>query len=190
MHGGATPTGIASPHAKDLRHSKHLKGNLLARYEEALTDPDQLNLTNEIALVDARIGDLLSRLDEGDIAGLWLKLQRAYEDFRQSIHTGDKEAGIEAMHTMGNIIELGANDQLLWAQLSGFMEQRRALASTEAKRRIAMQKTMDAKEGMALAMALVGVVRAHVRDRDTLAAIQTDLTRLLTRGNGGGYQPT
>lgn len=68
MHGGATPRGIASPHFKTGRYSRDLPTRLAARYAAALRDPKLLELRAEIALMDTRISDLLSQLeDEPDI---------------------------------------------------------------------------------------------------------------------------
>ena len=189
MHGGATPGGIASPHTKHLRHSKYLPGGLLERYQQAAADPDLLNLSAEIALTDARIDDLLGRLGEGDLAGAWVKLQDAFDAFRVASATHDADLKAEAMMDMAALIEQGANDQLVWAQLGDLMNDRRRLVQTETKRRVAMQKMISADEGMALVVALANIVRTHVHDRATLSAIQTDLTRLLTQRTGRGDQP-
>ena len=51
LHGGASPRGIASPHAKTLRYSKDMVGKALGqRYQEAMDDDDLLALRSEIAL--------------------------------------------------------------------------------------------------------------------------------------------
>src|SRR4051794_14907848 len=58
MHFGNVPRGMASPHTKTGRYSKDLPTRLLARYEEAMNDPDLLNLSSEIALLGARLSEL------------------------------------------------------------------------------------------------------------------------------------
>lgn len=189
IHGGKTPRGIASPHAKTLRHSQHLPAGLFDRYQQAAADPDLLNLSAEIALTDARIDDLLGRLDEGDLAGAWVKLQDAFDTFRVATATNDADLRAEAMMDMAALIEQGANDQLTWTQLSELMNDRRRLVQTETKRRLAMQKMISADEGMALVVALANIVRTHVHDRTILSAIQADLTRLLAQRAGPGHQP-
>jgi hypothetical protein len=183
-HGGATPGGIASPHAKHLRHSKYLPGGLLERYQQAAADPDLLNLSAEIALTDARIDDLLGRLDQGDLAGAWVKLQDAFDAFRVATVTNDSDLKAEAVADMAALIEQGTNDQLIWTQLTDLMNERRRLVQTETKRRLAMQKMISADEGMALVVALANIVRTHVHDRAILSAIQADLTRLLAQRTG------
>lgn len=66
MHGGKTPSGIASPHFKTGRHSKSIPTRLAATYEVSRNDPDLLALNDEIALTDAQIDAVLGELEDGD----------------------------------------------------------------------------------------------------------------------------
>lgn len=63
MHGGKTPRGVALPQTKHGRYSKDMPTRLLARYEEAVTDPELLNLSAEIALTDAMTRDVMESLE-------------------------------------------------------------------------------------------------------------------------------
>ena len=62
MHGGRSLQGVDSPRFKTGRYSKCLPDRLVERYEEALNDAELTRLDNEIALVDARLQDVLERL--------------------------------------------------------------------------------------------------------------------------------
>lgn len=75
MHGGATPAGVALPHFRTGRRSRDLPARLAARYQEARSDPQLLELREGIALVDARIADLLARVDAGESGARWRALQ-------------------------------------------------------------------------------------------------------------------
>lgn len=63
MHGGSTPRGMALPQTKHGRYSKDLPTRLLSRYEEAVSDPELLNLSAEIALIDAMTRDVMESLE-------------------------------------------------------------------------------------------------------------------------------
>ncbi|MCB9150722.1 MAG: hypothetical protein H6641_18365 [Caldilineaceae bacterium] len=67
FHGGKTPRGVASGSFKTGRYSQHLPTRLAARYCEAQNDQKLLDLHEEIALIDARIADMLDGLT-GDTA--------------------------------------------------------------------------------------------------------------------------
>lgn len=60
MHGGKTRGGMASPVLKHGRYSKFLPTHLMERYQESLNDSDLLSLREEIALIDARLSELLA----------------------------------------------------------------------------------------------------------------------------------
>ncbi len=140
MHGGASPSGLGSPNFKTGRYSKHLPAKLADRYHEAVNDADLLAMRDDIALLDARIGERLATLTE---------------------HADDPGVA-----------------HVVWQDVSAYVEQRRKLVETEQKRLIAMQQMMTAEQAALLLGAVAGVIRKHVNDRPTLAAISADLAQL------------
>src|SRR5690349_16659334 len=75
-HGGRIPRGIARPSTTDARHSKDLPTHFLAHYDFTKNDPTLLEQKDEIALMEARVHDLLRRVDAGESGHVW-KLLRA-----------------------------------------------------------------------------------------------------------------
>src|SRR5690349_13713695 len=75
LHGGKTPSGIASPQYKTGRYSRVLPTRLQSRYDAARTDAALLELRDDISLLDARLEDLLSRVDTGESGVLWASLK-------------------------------------------------------------------------------------------------------------------
>src|SRR3954465_9212974 len=74
MHGGKSLAGPASPSFTTGRHSKYLPRRLLARYQEMAHDAELLALRDEIALIDARIADVLGRVESGESSRIWREL--------------------------------------------------------------------------------------------------------------------
>ena len=64
MHGGKSLSGIASATWQTGRYSKVLPGNIATRYETARNDPHLYALRDEVALVDARISEMLGAMAE------------------------------------------------------------------------------------------------------------------------------
>ena len=58
-HGGKSLVGPAVNTYRSGRHSRYLPVRMAAKYQEAEHDPELLSLRDEIALVDARLADLL-----------------------------------------------------------------------------------------------------------------------------------
>jgi hypothetical protein len=83
VHGGATPRGIASPQFKTGRHSRDLPSQLSKRYREALTDTELLSLRDDIALIDARVTELLETLEDNPSA--WKAITELLETRRRLV---------------------------------------------------------------------------------------------------------
>lgn len=100
MHGGHQPRGIASPHWKGRGYSKDLPTRLADRYRAALADPDLVTCTSELALVDARIGEVLRALP-ADLSAVdrdaWELLLPLIEQRRKLAETERRRA--EALNT-------------------------------------------------------------------------------------------
>jgi hypothetical protein len=84
MHGGRTLMGLAAPRLKTGRYSKFLPIGLAADYASAAHDPELLALRHELAVVDVRIKDLLSRVDTGESGGLWHHARAAWQTFKHA----------------------------------------------------------------------------------------------------------
>lgn len=178
MHGGKTPGGIALPHTKHGRYSKHLPGRLLERYKEALSDPDLIGLREEIGLIDSRLADLLSRVDTGESGRLWALVREAWARFKDAQSSGDRVALLEAVTELDRLISRATSDAGAWREIVDLVDQRRKLAESERKRQVEMRQVITAEQAMVLVAAIADTVRRNVRDRDAVAAIQADIARL------------
>lgn len=111
MHNGWARSGVNAPNFKHGRHSQLLKDitSLSPHYERALADPDLLRLDGEIALTDARIGDLLERVSTSkkkggaaaSIDGVWPQLDALIENRRKLVDTESKR--LKDLHAMVSV---------------------------------------------------------------------------------------
>jgi hypothetical protein len=113
MHGGATPRGVASPHFKHGRYSKALPVRLAAVYEQARTDDDLLAVRDEAALVQARIGELLTCLADDDAAEgderIWREVLRMIDALRKASASERKRlVDLQAMVTVDEAMAFAA----------------------------------------------------------------------------------
>lgn len=176
-HGGKTPQGISLPQTKSGRYSKHLPTRLLSTYEAANGDPDILALRDEVALIDARLAELLTRIDTGETGASWRELQEAFRELRIALK--DRDPGeSQLLLGLGDLIESGASDEAAWTEIRATLEQRRRLVESERKRLVEMQQMVGADQAMLLVRSLVASVREHVRDPAILRAITDDLGKL------------
>lgn len=180
FHGGKTPQGFALPQTKTGRYSKHLPTRMLADYQASVTDPELLNLREEVAVIDSRIAAILHRVDSGESGQLWRDLKAAWKSYK----SGEDE--ILALAELGRLIERGHMDTVAWGEAVDLIERRRKLVESERKRLVEMQQMMTAGQAQLLIARIYDVVTQHVSDRSTLAAIGAGLQTLA--GAGGPLQ--
>lgn len=204
IHGGKTPTGIALPQTTSGRYSKNLPTRFLSRYETSLKDPEILALSDDVALLDARLEDLLSKVDTGETGETWRALMDAVQEFEKSERaaqsggnqSGGKRAGgnqaehrlnrEEAMRTIIVLCQAGMADYAAWAEVGKTLEQRRKTAETETKRRLSMRTMISEDRALLMQSAILDIIRRNVTDRNTLSSISRDFGKLALGGDGAG----
>lgn len=181
MHGGSTPKGFASPQTVTGRYSKYIPTRMAARYEESQRDEALLGLRAEVSLVDARLADLLERVDSGESSSAWQAVKRAYDEFDKAVATGDAGKRLAAFNALGATITQGQADYAAWHEIGEQIEQRRKLVESERKHMEQMGQMITLQQSMLLVGQLTDVLSRHVTDRAVLGAIGEDLNRILTR---------
>jgi len=133
MHGGASPAGLASPRFRHGRYSQHLPTVAAVRYAAAGQDPEPLSLREEIALLDALIGQLLDP-ESGVVApAVWKRLDNAFAAFRRAQARGQVEAMRVALTTVREILTTGRDGPEQWATVADLIERRRRLVDAERR---------------------------------------------------------
>lgn len=176
VHGGLTPGGIASPNFKTGRYSKYLPDRLSSRYEQAVNDPQLLELNHEIALIDSRLSDLLARIDTGETGQLWQDATKAWQKYR--LNQDDETAA-----QLDTLIKKGNDDYQAWNEIQDTIEQRRRLVESERKRLVEAQQYVTAVQAMTLIGNVLAIIKDNVTDRQTLQAISTGINQLVSRAD-------
>lgn len=191
LHGGLSLAGPASPRTSHGRYSRYLPNRLVSRYTEAQSDAELVALREEIALTDARLSDLLVRVNTGEAGLTWAALGAAIRAYRVAEAKGAKGyfEQLRAFDLIEQLAAEGRDDYAAWDEVHKLIEQRRRLAETEFKRLKEMQQMITAERAMILLGAVVAVIRTHVTDRDTLGAISRDIGRLVANGTGSEAGP-
>lgn len=178
-HGGKSPKGIASPNFRTGRHSKFLPERMLQSYMDAQQDTELISLRAELSVVDARISDLLSRVDTGEAGRIWKAAVQAWDSYKRARYSANPDLLIAAEHDLDGLLHDGLDDYAAWSEVEDLINLRRRLASDERRRLVDMQQMMSYEQGMTMASALLEAVRSSVTDRAQLAEIQMNFTRLM-----------
>ncbi len=154
---------------------------MLDAYNEAQEDQELLALRHDIALIDARLQDVLGRVDTGESGKLWSELAELYAELRTAQGARDLAAATILMDSLGHLIERGRGDWAAWSEVRSILDQRRRTVESERKRLVDMQQMMTQEKAMVLMAALSDSVRRHVTDPGALAAISADLRSFVLR---------
>ncbi|MBD2060654.1 hypothetical protein H6F88_32445 [Oculatella sp. FACHB-28] len=184
-HGGNTPVGRALPQTKTGRYSRHIPDRLIEQYEASANDEELLSLREEVQLIDARMIDMLKRVEGGDSEEIWKRLKAEFQTFEDAMKQNDQGAVTAALAEVRRLIKRGLGDYAAWNEVKALMEQRRRLVESERKRLLDMQQFITAEKALLLISSLTEVIKKHVKDRAALAAISTEFIRLTGSPNSG-----
>lgn len=180
LHGGASLSGMAAPSFRDGRYSKYLPAQLKERYADARADETLLSLRDEVALLDTRLMDIVSKLDTGEGLDLWVELKAIYQAILSANEADDPEGTVQSLARMGKILEQGAAQERVWAKIVPLLDQRRKLVESERKRLVELQQVITVEKAMVLVSALVNAVSRRVQNRAILSAISADFGHILS----------
>ena len=186
-HGGETPAGIASPNFKTGRYSKHLPTGLQDRYHAALEDDTLLTLTDEIALLDARLSQLIERVDTGEAGSLWKAAKGAFADLQLWMQTKNSELMSEALSELSGILGRGTSDYAAWESIQSTIQQRRALVESQRKREIELQLNLSIVSATEMATYLGLSIHKHANlippgiREEFLALVVRDMQRVFSQ---------
>lgn len=183
-HGGASLRGIASPSFRHGRYSTALPGGLRELAERAARDPELLNLSEEISVIQSRLHVLLSRADKTanpvTLSAIWGDLQRA--------RARKDGAGFTAAVSRMDAALASVNaDSELWAEIERTMHTLSRLVSQEQRRRVDMSALVPVGKATEIVREIVLACRAEITDQATLTRIQARVSAAL--GEGRMYGP-
>ena len=178
-HGGKSKVGAEVATYRDGRYSRYLPERLAARYEEASRDTELLSLREDVALLDARLSELIGQADTGESGAAWARVQKALKDLRKAEAGGNPDKKREARFSLEDAIDMGGTGLEVWREIGEHLERRRKLTESERKRLLDMQQMVTAERATVLVAALIATVKKHVRNGDVLAAISADVGQLM-----------
>lgn len=182
MHNGKAPSGLALPQTKHGRYSKHLPTRLAARYHEAATDPDLLNMREDIALLDSRLSDVLESVSNQESGELWQSLNQAKQQYHKATGRDADDNRAAALQSIWYLITEGYNERQSWNEIRAILQERKTLVESERKRLIDMQQMITATQANILLGAVAHAIKLHVKDKDALQALSQELAALVTHG--------
>lgn len=195
MHGGKShPGGPGHPGIRHGRYSKFLPERLQERYEQAAGDPELLSTREDVALLQARIGELTAKLYSGESTRLWNELRRQWKAYRghkasadEALRRGNDDRqreclglAADTLDSIGRLITAGSDEARTWEELKKTLQEKAKLAKVEWGRLVDLKSLITVEQANVFALALLNSVIRHVPDTRTRAAINRDFKEALT----------
>ncbi len=159
MHGGASLVGPASPSWRTGKYSKVLPTRLRAAHIAALNDPGLLQCRDDIAVLDARLAELVGRLDGGAPSdSAWTSLGAALDARSVANDRGDASGWAAADAQIAGLIVAGEADAAVWRQISGTMMRRDRLTRSMMRQQVALETLVPVGTLTAFVQAFVELV--------------------------------
>ncbi len=165
------------------KYSKHAPARLLERYETALNDPDYSSLRDPIALVDARISELLEAYGDGSSSQLWIELVDRWMEFTRAISAGDTVRQTNLLGSIDSLIRQGSTVEKSWRDIGDAVEARRKLVDSEVRNRGMLAQNITVEQAFALITMMLGVFKESAYKYAT-----EEVARRIITDTGAAYQ--
>jgi len=193
-HGGRSLRGADHPNwkggkttAKIGRYSADLPERLVDAYERSVTDPQLIHLSSEIGVLDARIAELIGKIDAGDPNGRLEEIDMAWAGFAEKRKAGDVEGMNHSLQVLEAAITRERTDGAIWEQIQKAIDLRRKLANTQRMILTDEQNVVTASQVITLAQTLVSIIRERVKDPMVVQLIKQDFAALISIDRGPNH---
>ena len=136
---------------------------------EARSDPELLNLRDELAMARAHLYQLLETLGSNDGPGAWGKARAAVRRLKSA---RSERGRASAIRQLDEALDAAAAERKTWKAIEAAMDQVRRLSAAELRRMVKMRELIPTEEAMLFAQTLLIAVRDNVKDPEVLQRIQ------------------
>jgi len=186
IHGGKSfkSRGAAHPNYKDGKYSRHMPARLLEAYDQSRNDPDILSLNEDISLTEARVADVLQRVDTAESGAMWDELSKLGKEIKLARKSGDPGLVEDLFDEMLKLIAKGKGDRENWREIGDLLERKRKLSESQLKLLVTKQEFISRQQAVVLVSHLVEVVKTHVTDSNTKRRIMGGISQLMNLQEG------
>lgn len=193
LHGGHALAGPAHPNFIHGRYSTDLPTGLAARTRAGLEDPELLSLRAELALVDARNGELLASIRDGEAGQEAPAAAARLREMEAAQRAGDGALARVKLEAVLTAIKSRHAARDVHYQVANNLRLRAYIQEREVKRLAALNQSVAVAE----VARMFGVIAAFVHDivmdasldpRNKLVVLQGKMAGLLNRPDPGASE--
>ncbi len=180
MHGGKVAgIGLSAPNFKHGRYSRFLPADMVKLFEQANANPELLEMSEHIALLEARIQAVLAASAAGDPVPTWAEFSEVFADLETVVLAGETDRVVDQLARMHRILDAGMRWDTTWQTVGGTMEQLRKVVDTEVKRKKELNQMVPIERIMVLMSAVAMAVKRNVTNPAEIDAVQREMAMLL-----------
>jgi|GEM_PF-4574428 len=169
---------------KGGKYSKYLPSRLLESYTNAKDDPEILSLNDDIALTEARVTDVLQRVDANESGAMWDELSRLSKEIKLARKSGDPVLVEDLFDQMLKLIDKGKGDRENWREIGDLMERKRKLSESQLKLLVTKQEFISRQQAVAMISLITNAIKESVSDPKEKRQIMSALQQLMNIEEG------
>lgn len=176
VHGGKVPKGVQHHATQTGKYSKYIPENLQNRHEEFLKSKDIMTLSDEIAVIESRIAQLLERANDSQ-AGLYIdELVRRFNRLDTVRGTDGEQA---AWINLEQLVQKAENDMYLWDEMAKQMDLKRKMVDTERRKMSDLNQYITVDRAMLMFQGLSNIVNRHIQRRKDVFMDEKQIAELI-----------
>jgi hypothetical protein len=180
MHGGKSLMGSDHPNFTTGLRSRMLPTRLLAKYEQAMADPELLSIRGDVALLDTLLNDKLAAWAADEAGPNWTDVYAQIVHVNENFQTWEwTRAKVELEQLMAVVNQRRTEGELL-DQIRSLVDQRARLAGQEHRRMLDLNQVLTVEQVIVLASAVASIVRDVVPDEATRKTVNARIMGVLS----------
>lgn len=182
-HGANALKGSMHPQFIHGRYSKVLRRDVLKSYLASFEEQDLYSQTDEIALLKARIENLLENAMDAEFANSSIsKLELLVSGLDRELGKDPKdrsEVSLDIIKEVASEVLKGLRDsKRAWNEIYEVMDHRRKIIESERKRQLDAQKFITEQQAQVFIATLLHLIKKNVDDPHVLNKIATEFDEL------------
>ena len=201
MHGGKTPSGVASSNYRHGKRSGTLQGQRAIDFLNALESPELLSLREAVARSEVEVLHASRRLDTGESDRGWQDAKGWFDKLKSALSSGDLAKTLEARTALDDIFEIGTGQALARREYQQWILTQAKIAAAERKIMIEDRKLIQTEVALALLNTAIETVNASIKkhleklnrqgvdvDVETIRRnVLQDVNHQIAQVHGGGH---
>lgn len=149
-----------------FRYRNSIPPNLLAKFLDAMSDPNKLSLESELAVVTARVDELLQRVDQRQSRHAWSQVIAARDVISGGMRSGDPAEFTKSVTTALSMINKAVSDSdyKVWDELFNAITYRKSLAESERRRQVEERQAVTVDEMVILMGQVQSIIISMIKD--------------------------